>query len=714
MRNAESRLPAGMPAGPARWFVTSCVLALGAATPGFAQEAAPDAMEIALEVIEVGGGDDEKADTYAADQASVASRLPMSIRETPQSVSVVTRRRLDDELLFSDADALARTTGVNVSGSPHAQFISSRGFSTLNNVDGLRIMSEDGNFTPVIDAFLLERIEVLRGPAGLLEGAGEPGGVANRRLKRPIQGFGAEASLTYGSHDFRRAEFDIAAPVAADGDVRGRFAAALTDRDFFYDVADQQKIALLGSLEADLGDATIARVTAIYQKDDRTPFWGLPADTDDRLIDLDRSTFLGSRFGRFNVDYLLVTGEVIHEFTSGLKARIAGSHFSQKLDNADLMLFPGADRDTGEYFTSLNVNRDSETGQNLDASLSGSFNLFGRQHDATLGASLIRSNLKVDERWGYDEFPDNIYDPNPNLPVPGSADDGIRQDRDYLQYGVYGQLNAKLTDALTGIVGGRLNWASLQSDMTGPFIQDYEEKAFATPLLGLVYTINPALSVYASYADIFEPQFQRDRAGAALPPMTGTQYEAGIKGALLDGRLQATFAMFDITRNNEAFLVDRGPPRAFETDGETKSQGFEVELTGRVTDAWKVFAGYTFTDYEVTESRDASRVGLTSANTPRHKFSFWTSYDLQHPRLRGLTLGAGGMAVSHFVDFSNAVRAPGYLRLDAAVSYSVTDQVDLSLKVSNLLDAEYYETLATSGHYYGEPRSVLVQLKARL
>lgn len=695
------------------------VLALGAlltaAATSDAQEENPvrGPGVIPLETIEVEGGE-EWPGTYRATESTAASRIPTSIRETPQSISVVTRQRLDDELLFSDSDALSRTTGVNVSGSPHAQFVTSRGFSTLNNVDGLRIMSEDSNFTPVIDAHLLESIEVLRGPAGLLEGAGQPGGVANRRLKRPTGGFSVEGSLAYGSYGFKRLEADLSTPLAANDDVRGRFAAAVTDRNFFYDIADEQKIALLGSIEADLSDATTLRVSGIYQKDDRIPFWGLPSDLDNRLIDLDRETFLGSRDGRFNTEYALVSGELVHRFGDGLSARIAGSHFEQKLDNADLMLFAGADRETGQYFTGLNINRSSESGQNLDASLNAGFSLFGQEHKAVIGGSLIRSNLKVDERWGFDEFPDNIYDPNPDLPVPGIADGGVRQNRDYLQYGVYGQVNIAITDALTAIVGGRLNWAELTSDMTGPFIQDYEESAFATPLLGLVYNLTPTTSLYASYADILEPQFQRDRSGGALPPMTGTQHEAGIKTEFFDRRLSASFAAFHIIRNNEAYLVDRGPPRVFETDGETRSRGFEIEISGRITDAWKIVAGYAFTDYEVVESRDATRIGLTSANTPEHKFNLWTSYDFAHPMLEGLTAGVGAMAVSDFLDFSIAVQAPGYLRIDAALSYSFNETVGLTLKATNLLDATYYESLATSGHYYGEPRSIMVQLKARL
>jgi len=206
------------------------------------------------------------------------------------------------------------------------------------------------------------------------------------------------------------------------------------------------------------------------------------------------------------------------------------------------------------------------------ASMSGAFDLFGREHKAVFGASYIRSNLKVDEWWGYDGFPVDIFDPDPDLPIPDQVDDGIAQDRDYLQYGVYGQVNYKLADKLTALVGGRVNWADLQSDVTAIADPDYRENAFFTPLLGVVYDITPAVSLYASYVDIYEAQFQRDLERQPLPPLTGTQYEVGIKTELFDGRVAASAAVFDITRKNQAYLVGAWRDQIYIADGTIKSR----------------------------------------------------------------------------------------------------------------------------------------------
>jgi outer membrane receptor for ferric coprogen and ferric-rhodotorulic acid len=187
----------------------------------------------------------------------------------------------------------------------------------------------------------------------------------------------------------------------------------------------------------------------VYQKDDRIPFWGLPSHEDGYLLDLDRSTFLGSSFGHFNTEYTMLSGEVTHDFQNGWTAKIMGNCFDQKIDEFDLMAVAPAYDMNGKTFVDLglNVNQDRESGYNLDSSLSGSIDLFGREHKVVLGASYIRSNLKIDERWGYDGFPVDLFDPDPNLPVPGEADDGIQQDRDYLQYGLYGQINVSATNS---------------------------------------------------------------------------------------------------------------------------------------------------------------------------------------------------------------------------------------------------------------------------
>lgn len=695
-------------------LILTLMVSLSLTAPSLADDETDGAVTALETLIVTDAGDEE---SYKSDRSTATSRMAVPVKEIPLSLSTVTRQRMDDELIWDDIEAIDRSTGMNAAGSPYPSEISSRGFSTLSNVNGLRMQSEDSNFTPVLDSFLLGGIEIMRGPAGLLEGAGEPGGVVNRVLKRPTDHFTMGGSVTFGGNGLKRTEFETGGSLVEDNSLRARIAATTTDSDYFYDVADHQRFAVLGALEADLTDRTTVRLSAVHQKDDRTPFWGLPSHEDGYLLDVDRSTFLGSSFGRFNTDYTLVATELSHEFENGWTAKVMGNYFSQKIDEFDLMAI-GPAYDVGdETFVDLglNVNQDQETGYNLDASLSGTVELLGREHEVVFGASHIRSNLKVDERWGYDGFPVNVNDPEVNLPVPAEADGGIQQDRDYTQYGVYGQVNYKLTDRLTTLFGGRLNWAKMDSDITGIVIQDYQENAFFTPLLGLVYDLTPSTSIYVSYADIYEPQFQRDADRNALPPLTGTQYEAGVKTEFLEGRLLATAAIFDITRKNQAHIVGPWMQQIYEADGTTNSRGFELEISGEINEAWKVFAGYAYTHSKVTESQDPDRLGKWASNTPKHKFNLWVTHQFQQEYLEGLQLGAGLTAASSILDYDNALEAQGHVTVDAAASYKINQNLDFSVKVSNLFDDKYYERLGTSGmyHYYGAPRTAAFQLKGR-
>ncbi len=666
-----------------------------------------------------GGGPTEGRDDYRSDDASVASRIPSSIRETPQSVSVITRDRIDDQLFTSDSQAIANTVGMNVSGQPWNDVITSRGFASLNNVDGLKMNSEGNPYQSPTDAFLFDSIEILRGPAGLLEGAGTPGGVVNRTLKRPRDAFGVLGGVTFGSFDLKRIEADVYGPLTPDGSVRGRIVGVAHDRGFFHDVSNQQRKAILGSIEADITDATTVSLSGVYQKDDNNaPFHGLPAYSDGRLLDVRRSTYLGADWGRFDTQYGMVTGKIEHRFDNGWKARIVGNYFDFRQDERDLFV-SGAVTDANGGVLSGSPYRDlgSAKGYNLDASLNGDFRLFGREHRFVVGTSYTNSDYALLQgvAIGSTSMPIDVFNPNPHgIPEPGEFNMYFDQNRSYEQYGVYGQVNFKLADPLTLVAGGRLNWAKFGSfdNLSGAATPGYDE-TFFTPLVGLVYDLTPTTTLYANYADIFKPQTASDYDGNILPPVTGTQYEAGIRQELFDGRLMVSAAAFHILRKNEAISQRADDGRRYSiAAGETRSRGFELEAVGKITDAWKLYAGYAYTDARILKA--SVNEGNVTANTPRHKFNLWTSYGFHRGMLEGLEIGAGMTIASKFYDNANVIEAPSFVTVDLGASYKVNDNFGVSVKVNNLFDQKYYRSVGTTsqGNYYGEPRSVLVQAKA--
>lgn len=658
----------------------------------------------------------EGADSYQAGSATVSSRLPARLRETPRSISVVTRQRLDDEMVFTDLDAIARVPGMTVDGPAFFQSISSRGFNASNNMNGLRINSEASYNATALDAYLMDRIEVLRGPAGLLEGRGTPGGVVNRSLKRPLDSYTAQGSVTYGSYDFKRVELDASAPLNAAGTVRGRLAGAYQDRDYFYDISNQQRGAILGTVEADLSEDTLLRAFIVHQQDNLIPFWGLPSAPDGTLLDVPRSTFLGSRHARFETSFTTMGAELEHRFDNGWRARLAANHFDVRTFENSLYvrgpIDPADGIGTGEPY----YNRDGESGYNIDASVSGDFEALGRTHQFVVGASYLASNMSFNESYGAVDTPFDIYNPDYSIPVSGVPFvNFFNQSRDYRQIGLYGQTNLSITDRLKISAGGRLSWADFNSvDRNNParVLAGYDENAVFTPMLGAVFNLTPATTLYASFADVFQPQTARSETGDVLPPITGTQYEVGIKNEFLDGRLSANLALFHIVRQNEAIRV---PGQSYSIAvGEARSRGFEVELAGHLTPQWKLHAGYAYTDHEILKA--AVFQGNVAGNTPRHKASLWTSYRFEGDWMNGLEAGVGVTASSGFFDHSNVIRAPGYITVDAALRYAVNDSMELSVRATNIFDSKHYERLGgtISNNHYAAPRSVLVQLKGKI
>lgn len=659
----------------------------------------------------------EGLDDYRTDDASVASRIPTSIRETPQSVSVITRKRIEDQLFISDSQAIANTVGMNVSGPAWNETISSRGFRSLNNVDGLKMNSEGNPYQSPIDTFLLDSIEILRGPAGLLEGAGTPGGVVNRTLKRPRDTFGVLGGVILGSFDLKRIEADIYGPLTPDGSVRGRLAGVAHDRDFFHDVSSQERRAFLGSIEADITDATTVSISGLHQKDDNdAPFWGLPAYSDGHLLNVPRSTYLGADWGRFDTQYDLVTGKFEHRFDNGWHARVVGNYFDFRQDERDLFV-SGAVTDANDGVITGSPYRDlgSARGYNLDALLTGNFSLFGHGHRFTVGTSYMNSDNEVVHGTANWSAPFDVFSPDPyGIPEPGAFDMYFDQTRSYEQHGLYGQVNFKLADPLTLVAGGRLNRATFESfDNISAAPKPGYDETFFTPLIGLVYDLTPSTTLYANYADIFQPQTNSDYDGNILPPITGTQYEAGIRQELFGERLMLSAAAFDILRENQA-ISQRAPDGHYYSvaTGETRSRGLELEAVGKITDAWKLYAGYAYTDARILKATVYE--GNVLANTPPHKFNLWTSYTFQSGALDGLEIGGGLIVSSKFYDNTNMIEAPSFVAIDLGANYRISESFGVSVKVNNLFDEKYYRSVGTtsSGNYYGEPRSILLQAKA--
>jgi len=675
---------------------------------------------------------------YGADGAGIA-KGSVSLRETPQSVSVVTRQRLDDQNLRTLDEALANTTGIIVEqGSSYERRYYARGFEIESvQYDGVATQRGTG-FAISPDLSVFERVEVLRGPAGLFSGAGNPGGAVNLVRKRPLKTRRVDALAAAGRWDNYRAQADASLPLNESGSVRARVVAAHEDRDFFYDLAETRRSVLYAIVEADLAPSTTLGAGLHYENNDMAPFYGgLPRFSNGADLGLPRETYLNAAWSNTDVKSRTAFVDLQHRFGNDWKLRAAFS--SMREDNHDTSgsAFGPVDPATN-LGPSLSAFRQHLVGDQkaADLTLEGGFNAFGRRHDLLLGANWMQRDFdNTSQLYAVDNPVINPTTFNPHdyavLPTrPGRA--GAHTLTALEQSGVYGSLRLSLTDTVKLIAGGRVSdWkSSVRNLVTDAWnTRPYKQSGEFTPYGALQWDVAPDWTTYLSYAEIFRSQASQFTAGGErLAPATGNNVEAGLKGALAGGRLNAALALFRVIEENRS-QTDPSTPTpcpasptggaCFIAEGKVRSQGLDAELSGLLAPGWQVSAGYTWN--QTRYLRDRTATGAPSANenqplstfTPRHLARIWTNWQ---PAGSPWSAGAGVNAQNEFYKTSGALRVSqaGYAVWSGRVGYRFNRNLDLAVNLNNVFDKRYYRTLGnTSGsNWYGDPRNVTATLHA--
>lgn len=684
-----------------------------------AEAAAPPAAETAVTLAPVQVTAERPDDGYVGDLS--LGKTAQSIRETPQSASVVTRQRLDDQNIVNIAEALKFTTGVTVQRFDAAGLFNNyfvRGYQVDSiQLDGLPFGSS-GNIVDT-DPAVYERIELLRGPGGLFQGAGEPGASLNLVRKRALSKAALSGAFTVGSWDLYRAEVDGSTPLTADGALRARGVVVYETRDSYIDVINAQKKTGYGTIEYDLAPGTTVSVGGLLQRVDSVINQGLPAYLDGRLVDVPRSTYIGADWNELvpKTEDLFV--ELEHRLDGGGELKFA----VRRLDRR--MLYKVARANSAidaEGETAIQTGVYTADRQNLsaDAYASLPFDLGGHTHNLIVGA-----NWRDQEQNNYTSAFTNVtrqdvFDPDHAISEPAMPYTAADK-TDTTQFGGYAQLRARVLDPLTLVAGGRISWWQSRSRNvgTGASISDYAVDGQLTPFFAVIYDLIEPLSLYASYADIFQPQNAVQASGEQIKPRTGRQYETGLKAELLQQRLVAQFALFRLEDRNRA-IADPNDSRLSVPSGEVRSQGFEFELTGLLLPGWNLSVGYTNVDTEHRVGTAVQQGQAFAPFTPRHSGNLWTSYRVGSGPLQGLSLGGGLRAVSSFYSQPSAASpvrfvADAYTVLSAQLGYELNRHWSANLTVSNLLDEKYYEkvSIAARQNFYGEPRSAVLALRAR-
>jgi len=643
-----------------------------------------------------------------------------SVRETPQSITVITRQQLDDRNVTKVEDALKSATGVVVErfdGAGNYNLIRSRGFEIGTfMLDGMPI-AQGSNYATALDTALYDRIEVLRGPSGLLQGAGEPGGTVNLVRKRALGTRQLGANLYAGQDGLLRADADLTGPLNAAGTLRGRLVVVADDRDSYVDVLATKKKAAYGTLELDLAPTTTLSAGSSSQKVDSVTDQGLPSYANGQLLDVPRSTFAGVAANRQDMDSRDAFAELEHRLGNGGTAKLAVRDVQRdnfyRSGRAN-----GAVGANGDYrFETVDLQGRLKD-RSYDAYLSTPFTLGGRQHKLLLGANRNeRSSGEGNFAYGpTSTF--NIYRPSygyayPNIVLPGFTGETRRTES-----ALYGQGQFSLTERLKLLAGGRLSWAKVETRRTsdGAVTASADPGSQFTPSVAALYDLNQQLTAYASYVEAFVVQTQLDRAGSILPPRTGRQVEAGLKGEFLNKRLQAHAAVFRIDDVNRA-VADPVVTTASIAGGQVRSQGLELEASGQVAPGWDLLAGYAYTDTEYIQAPVAQQGQVFSPVTPRHTVNLSTRYAFREGALRGWSVGGGLSWRSEFYAQSGALRlvSGNYALANLQVAWQVNDHMNLSLGIDNLFDQTYYEKVSgvARQNFYGEPRKAVLAMKLR-
>ena len=647
----------------------------------------------------------------------------------------------------------------------------SRGFAISNYlIDGTPTLSF--GFPAVVpDLFFYDRLEVLRGPAGLFSGSGNPAGSINLVRKRPGDDLKLQGKVGYGSYENVRAEVDASMPLGQGAAVR--LGAMVQDQDQFFDVAHRNRVAAFGVAKIELGERTTFTVGANYDRYKPAIQTGLPGliggedGSDGQLLDVPRSTYLGADWNRFRSEVWTAFADLTHQLDDRWTIRASGLY--SDVDRIDVYSYIGNQPVTPTNGVTSHVGYRGDSfmkNHALDLNVVGSFSALGRDQTLIFGADYQDSSyqsyatrlsgyarINVYDPVSPAEPPLNPYGPLPYYPVQGSnatcPDTSVRQtpepgncvlqnytasDTQIEQYGVYGQLRFSPIPGLTAIGGGRFTWWETITQTLLPRLDEptgYRIKGRFTPYAGLVWDVTSDWNVYASYADSFTPQAApagRSRPdGEQVKPLLGAQYELGTKLSLMQDKLLLSAAVYQIEQTNRLFN-DLDDATVVLQAGKVRARGFEAEAAGEILPGWRVNGGYSYTRTKYIEDANPQFEGLPLVPIiPKHSAKVFSNYKVPDGTLAGLSVGGGLTWLSStyggnpavrntagtLITRSSIVRQGGYAVVDLRAGYDVNENLSISVNVDNLLDKTYYSRISSTGrgNYFGSPRTVFATLR---
>ncbi|KAA8995354.1 TonB-dependent siderophore receptor [Affinibrenneria salicis] len=652
---------------------------------------------------------------------SGATKLATPDIETPQSVSIITREQMQEQGAVSVRQAAGYTPGVfnnQIGASNRFDYLVLRGFSdgSLDNVylDGLKLMGDTNSYSSLtIDPWLLESIEVVRGPASVLYGRASPGGIVALNSRHPSFERSGQIRLTAGNNSQRSAAIDVTGPLDDDDRLAFRLGAIARAADTQFGPVKEERYAIAPSLLWRISDTTRLELMAYLQQDPEggshsgLPYDGTVVAHNGRRIS---NTFYEGEenYEKFERNQKMVGYDFEHAFSDNLSGRQRLRYLKSKV-KMDQVYAYGWNTDTtlNRYYSGADEDMSALT---LDNQLDGTLNTGPVDHRLLVGLDYQQRDNDV--AWYSGAFPsidafNPVYGAEPTAFYPAT-----RARHELRQTGVY--LQDQMTwDRWRFTLGGRYDQVRIANIDQDSGRRSALKKNHISSRAALLYLFDQGFAPYVSYSTAFTPTSFVDTNGDILEPMQGKQLEAGLKYQPLGSNSQYSISVFRINQKNVA--TKEQPTDPYQSIGEIQSEGAELEAITYLNDNLRLQAAYTYTDIRYKKSSDGTQ-GNRAVYAPRNQASLWASYDVNQGPLDGLTLGAGVRHVRGITsDRANTHTLPSYTLVDVALGYDLSSVglkgVKTQLNVNNLTNKSYIAACNSLDFcYFGAERSVVASL----
>lgn len=676
-------------------------LCYGASAPATASATKLKTVEVVADTL---GDNTEQTGSYTTDAMNTATKLDLSVRETPQSVSVITHTQIQDFNLNTVNDALETATGITVEQiETDRTYFTARGFEINNfQVDGVGTPLHWGIADGDMDTAIYDRVEVLRGASGLTAGAGNPSATINLVRKRPTVETQASVKISHGRWNNTRVDGDLAG--ALTDNLRARVVISEQSKDSYLRDYHKNLSIVYGVVEGNLGENTLITAGASRQKSlADSPMWGALTlvYSDGSLTNFDRSTSTSADWAYWNVQETTSFIELAHYFANGWSSKATYTRTKQDEDTELFYIYGAINPDnsglTG-YASEYDMNG---TVEQLEISLNGSFMWNGREQKLVFGLNQAEGDQVEVSLYDYTNgFPaiPNMAEWDGNAIYPNFAEGLDGSDTTDKQTGVFAAGFFQLSDNWKAILGARA--VEFESDGYGyGGISRFTDDKKILPYGGLMYDFHKNFTAYVSHTETYMPQSEVDINKERLTPTSGTSKELGIKAEFFAGKLNATAAVFEAEYlNNAAWAGYDTTGKSYHTGADYFSKGFEFEITGEITDSMQATLGYT----NLTVDDQQGEVAKTYI--PKQSVKLSGSY--RPVLVDGLKLGANINWQSSIYIRDTPIKQDALTLINIFANYAVTDNVSFGINLNNVTDEIYFPSLYWSQAFYGAPRNI--------